>query len=302
MMSEIPGNSTRPRAIPPVPLQYGTDGGSLRRRIIRRSVTAALLVGLAIVCWRFGPHAWLFARQCYWQSQCMSFSPPPDMVIYERLPAGTTRPAIVAPYMDGASAEVVSLQFLGPRQLSKSLKTLRPANPPVEILRVPVCWVRFMQATQNPLSRSEAHLVIAFCHERISPAGHKRLVVIECPGEGGIGDLLADEMNAELYERVAWHGCPGLQVNQFLINYSGHPVEMPQRIFAGQCDPVDPSHFSIEYEWPTGLHGFIDGRLGDDDTVRLTVRPGSGYIASERQAEHDAAIKRWESQHKMQWR
>jgi hypothetical protein len=273
----------------PIPLQYANDGGRLRRRIVRWSICGILLLGVVIAGWLYGPHAWLFAQQYYWRTQCMNFSPPPDMVVYERLPAGTTRPAIVAPYMDGASAEVVSLQFLGPRRLSKSL---RQGNPPVEVLRVPECWVRFMQATGNPPTSWESRVVVAFCHERISPAGHKRLVAIEYPEEGwSIGDLLASALSTEVYEKVAWNGCPRLPLPRQGTAWNGRHIDMPSRVFAGQCDPADASHFSIEYEWPTGLHGFIDGRLGDDDTVRLTIRPGSGDIESERRAEEKVRFK-----------
>jgi hypothetical protein len=60
-----------------------------------------------------------------------------------------------------------------------------------------------------------------------------------------------------------------------------HPtLPAPRRIFAGQADPNDASHFTIEYEWPSGVRGTIDGWLRDDDHVDLQIRPGPGDIAS----------------------
>jgi hypothetical protein len=57
---------------------------------------------------------------------------------------------------------------------------------------------------------------------------------------------------------------------------------MPRRVFAGQLDPADASRFWIEYEWPSGDRGFVDGRLNDDESVTLSIRPGPGDISSER--------------------
>ena len=60
---------------------------------------------------------------------------------------------------------------------------------------------------------------------------------------------------------------------------------LPQRIFAGQPDSTDASHFMIEYEWPDGTRGTIDGYLLDDNCVKMSIRPGVGDIAW---AEHAA--------------
>jgi len=45
------------------------------------------------------------------------------------------------------------------------------------------------------------------------------------------------------------------------------------RIFSGQPDPADPSHFTIAYE-RDGAAGVIDGWLRDDDRIRLIPRDG----------------------------
>jgi hypothetical protein len=59
---------------------------------------------------------------------------------------------------------------------------------------------------------------------------------------------------------------------------------MPRRIFAGQPDPTDASHFTIAYEWPDCVRGTIDGRLRDDDT------PGSP-VDQTRYAFHERAVQ-----------
>ena len=43
------------------------------------------------------------------------------------------------------------------------------------------------------------------------------------------------------------------------------------RIFAGQADPRDESHFTIDFQLPGGS-GTIDGRLLANDSVQLLLR------------------------------
>jgi hypothetical protein len=50
------------------------------------------------------------------------------------------------------------------------------------------------------------------------------------------------------------------------------------RIYAGQTDPADASHFTIDYEFD-GAKGTIHGRLKDDGVVEL--KPESGTIVGE---------------------
>lgn len=45
------------------------------------------------------------------------------------------------------------------------------------------------------------------------------------------------------------------------------------RLYAGQPDPADASHFTIRYE-SKGSGGTIDGWLRDGDSVKLQVRDG----------------------------
>lgn len=49
-------------------------------------------------------------------------------------------------------------------------------------------------------------------------------------------------------------------------------VKCDGRFFAGQPDPNDESHFTIDYE-VDGIRNTIDGWLLDDDTVKLEPRP-----------------------------
>jgi hypothetical protein len=51
------------------------------------------------------------------------------------------------------------------------------------------------------------------------------------------------------------------------------PASKALRVFPGQPDPLDESHFTIPYD-AGGVTGTIDGWLQADDSVRLVVRDG----------------------------
>ena len=271
---------TPPRAPRIVPLDYAPGESRLRRRLIKWSVVVTVLVSFSMIGYRYGPHAWLFARQWYWQQQCMNFNAPADLVVYGPLPDGAA--AVVPSYMDGASPDVAALL----QPLSRGgFGAAPPTNPPGVISRVPICWVRFLDATRNvPSAGSGKAAGVVFCHDRVSPAGHRRLVTVEYPAiqmfspDGGAIWLDREGFSAQVYGPAGWNGCRQLQAAPATAWLAEYPYRLPtpSRFYAGQPDPADASHFSMEYEWSDGVHGFVDGWLNDDDTIMLKIRPGQG--------------------------
>ena len=55
-----------------------------------------------------------------------------------------------------------------------------------------------------------------------------------------------------------------------MLRFGVAPDE-PLKLYAGQADPADESHFTIDYETPRG-RGTIDGWLMPDETVKLQLR------------------------------
>jgi hypothetical protein len=113
-------------------------------------------------------------------------------------------------------------------------------------------------------------------------------VIVEYPldEKNGVGDALEEFMSASVYDR----GSEGkmsilrrLENRRRFIDWMGiHPLPMPARVYTGHADPQDASHFTIEFQWPDGDRGILDGKLRDDDRVELTFRPGPGDVESER--------------------
>lgn len=104
-----------------------------------------------------------------------------------------------------------------------------------------------------------------FCGELTGPTGRTRLVLVDTPAADG-------QMTATALEPQPLGGAP--------VVVGGYQRGLaigtdPIRIFAGQRDPQDPSHFTIAYYRlsgsASGTH-LIDGWLTEDDQVLLEER------------------------------
>ena len=69
-----------------LPLEYHVVGPRWRK-YVARSLVALVVIGIAYSGWQWAPGAWRQVRFLYRQRQCLRFSLPPDMVVYEEDPA-----------------------------------------------------------------------------------------------------------------------------------------------------------------------------------------------------------------------
>jgi hypothetical protein len=112
-----------------------------------------------------------------------------------------------------------------------------------------------------------------FVHERRASGGEKRLVAVGF-------DPVAFAVGSEAPFKVgSWGYTNRISALEFSgatgdasLRFAVAPDE-PLKLYAGQPDPADESHFTIDYETPTG-RGTIDGWLMPDDTVKLQIRDG----------------------------
>src|SRR5262249_19014266 len=123
-----------------------------------------------------------------------------------------------------------------------------------------------------PLSALENGWVSTlFVHERTTPSGRKRLVVLFFQLQGRNGRELflygSGKIPATLVPGTALEGnpshCGSLDLRQ----------EDRLHIFWGQSDPDHGDHFTIGYEL-NDQRGTIDGWLKDDGQLDLRVRDG----------------------------
>lgn len=142
---------------------------------------------------------------------------------------------------------------------------------------------------------------LLFAHRLTSPGGNERLVMLEMEVTLD-GTKLANEeykvtINRQLKFRICQPKLAGtspdtvrwgqsLKIvqagdrNVIPIKWvdgalrSARPKEYNLRFFAGQPDPRDPSHFTVDYEIG-GVKSTIDGWLTDDDFLRIIPRGGT---------------------------
>jgi hypothetical protein len=203
----------------------------------------------------------------------MNFEPPANSVVYELLPPHSRMPAISAPFVAGSTfangLEWPSWSWHG--------QSIRDQLNYVEVSRAPACYGKLIAASGGSQSGWwwQRDPVI-FCHQCISPAGNVRLVVV------GIQylDLSRPWQKLGPFQRfIATANPAGCWQNHGYARKESHcgisPLDFAVRIYAGQSDPADPSHFSIGYEAADGRKFRVDGHLRDDDFISFTTSPPS---------------------------
>jgi hypothetical protein len=115
-----------------------------------------------------------------------------------------------------------------------------------------------------------------FVHQLRTPDGQPRLVVVQAYTYdfGGGGMDTATTLTLLFQARVFRPGGPGRAPVEVLAGGGGSvvvAVSRPAKVFAGQCDPADLSHFSfagVMHDEPFA----IDGWLQADETVTMQLR------------------------------
>ncbi len=117
---------------------------------------------------------------------------------------------------------------------------------------------------------------IAFLHELQAADGSRRLIRIDYSQDLMDAGLRGSvNLISSIYRPVSWSAkiaSPCSSTNIIIPErYEEGSTTANLRIFAGQSDPADPSHFTIRYQiW--GLEDVIDGRLTGAETIVLTPR------------------------------
>jgi hypothetical protein len=128
---------------------------------------------------------------------------------------------------------------------------------------VPSVWTRFYSAGGGGFQSFGT----AFLHERTAPNGTRRLVAVDLPP--------MHAMRAPLTIRLFTVGSLLRPPTELRTSSRGslptYRAAVLGRVYAGQPDPNDPSHFTIEYEVDDHPR-ILDGWLRDDDTVVIESR------------------------------
>jgi hypothetical protein len=112
-----------------------------------------------------------------------------------------------------------------------------------------------------------------FAHGRRAGNGAEQFVLITIDAAG----FVAGKISPFTTQVVTWRGAMRPLRHYYAptsLGFQFHcPADQPLKLYAGQPDAQDESHFTIEYETPAGK-GTIDGWLQPEDRVKLKVRDG----------------------------
>jgi len=266
----------------PIQLEYAPRRPGMSSKNRRRLQVLSLVLACAVL-YRLTPPAYRHLRHFYWvhqvrlaQQQCMDFTAPTDLVVYTD--DQKERDSLLASS---------SLYFTSEWEIADSDTTYFS----FDYLPEPLTRLRtaLQQAYGSPFY---GFFRGVFLHGRTGNAGNQRLVNVWATGAKKAGGT---ELVADIYSLST--NAPPHRFTQDIGDLvqvgedpSGHSV---LRIFAGQVDPVDLSHFTIQFTYDPGddseggsatttqpsaarklVHGTIDGYLRANDIVDLLPRQG----------------------------
>lgn len=208
-----------------------------------------LLVGamLALASWKWGRDTWNRGMLLYHQRGCMRYVAPAEQVVFDSDPA---RVALLA--------KDANFSVMGGCAFRKA----------------PGDWTALSAGTSAPLAGT-GPAALLFLHERKNKSGVSRLVAVERTAAAGESAYFLNgyDVMPHILIPVGWKGA--LKEISF-----GYPIDVVDsvgphtdiRIYAGQPDPADESHFTIRYE-RKGKVNVVDGYLDDRSGVTMTRRP-----------------------------
>jgi hypothetical protein len=251
-MSNKPMTPVAPDAPFPLPstLEYAPSSQRSLWRRLRRVLRICLVITVALVAWKWGWVTWNKTVLLYHQHQCLSYSAPADQVVFDTDPGRVAKMASDPNYVLGGG--------MANRRRPADWDSLVSSGFP--------SITRLNRASNNP---------VLFMHERKSPNGTVRLVVVE--RTAGLSEpayfILGFDVDGLAIEPGTITRPPHWLPFAWDIDVLSNPgPHRDIRIYAGQVDPADASHFTIRYE-SGGQTNIADGTLGDDGEVHLGARP-----------------------------
>lgn len=207
-------------------LQYGRPTGT-RRRVIRIVTWVTIAVAVGYCARRWGPEAWTRTRYLYSQRQCQIYSPPADQVVFDSDPG---RVAGLTARIDYTAASGGAVRV-----------------PPTE-------WINYAGTRFAPV-----HRPVLFLHERQTPSGQRLIVMLSLTDPTSLTMVYNSGFTYAITTSGTWSTAHQLTHHRGQTGLGDRAG--PLRIYAGQPDPNDPTHFTVRYEEAgetTILHGYIN--------------------------------------------
>ena len=228
------------------------------------------------------------------QQQCLSYDAGPDTVVFDetltRQPVGFANSSTIKPSEWRSNRMGSPTTHLSPtiapqgtwiwepqcwRQLRRFDWMLNGRTPCAfgiqpDVIFTPSVGTRYTSPLGGLSSDIHDARITCYLHRRRSASGSDRLVVVLFDAGAFIwGDpkpFSAQVLSATFSSQSLLLRPKALSDSQFTFSQ-----DMPLRLFAGQSDPIDQSHFTIKLE-AGGRVGVIDGWLQPDDTITLELQ------------------------------
>ncbi len=225
----------------PINLTY-ENAPSRARRWMRRAIMPAVLIATVVVAIFFGPTAIRRFQVLSVQRRAMNYLPAADHVVYE------TNPDRAGLLMRNRG-DYFALSSSG-----------------VPVIEFAATWRDFYRLAQPPGRKPAA---VLFLHERRSPMGQRRLVAVDTLGSDSDGPLV---FRAAVFRPGDAFAPPGILATcNWTQPLNDRAAGRIVRIYAGQCDPGDDTHFSITWQTSSG-NETVDGWLLNDEQVAMELR------------------------------
>jgi hypothetical protein len=226
------------------PLQYAPRPPALRNPRLRRYAILFVVGAMVVLTVLRAPRIINYVLLLRDQRQCMAYVAPPTQVVLETDPV-----------------EAKKLLAAGADYLTNPQGTLAYLIPPQ--------WLTYY----TPIGGGFQTCGTVFLHERTSRTGVRCLVAVDANVVP-----LAPRQVASMGARIIRPGSVfrGPRTGQNVTRGDGAQISFDRdaqrlTIFAGQPDPNDLSHFTIDYELD-GARITLDGWLEDEQTVKIEIR------------------------------
>jgi hypothetical protein len=238
------------------PLPYATpppthEKRRRRRRWLRWIVPALLVVGIAMAI-GYRRAVLVRVQLLRGQRQCLTYTRPPDTLLVTSDPKTVLELARNPDYASRTDGPARTHAWLRPQCLN-TFPWFRPAT------------IQQMAMGPGPPT--------VFLHERTSRSGDRRLVYVESHDANAL--WLTQHVNWYVIRPATLFKGPVIVGQTPPLQYSG--MFIPTKLSFGQPDPIDASHFTIDYVIKDRYggpdrRGTIDAWLRDDDTLHFQLR------------------------------
>ena len=242
----------------PPQLEYAPKPTWHRRRWTRRLLFSLTLLFLVTVLGLLGLRFRLNVQRYFAQRACLLYAAAPDQIVYEE------DPTVLQTLTAGA--------LFGPGWATLTSQKTGSAPPQLEsYYTVPVPLNEYWKAGADGVERAAA-----FVHARDAGAG-PRLVIVAIDCRARLEAQLKYGPGTPLLTAQVLRPAGILSTPEVLRTTPLHLPELlsaPRgalRLYAGQPDPNDASHFTIDFVTPT-TKGTIDAHLQSDDSIKYTFR------------------------------